>query len=249
MFDVLIIWGSFFIAGLVFSIWEAIQPARAINYRPELLRDVGAFLTVFSFFLAVGALVQVLQPVLISPTLTDIAAGFGLLAQPVWIRLIIFYLIWDFSLYWVHWFMHTDILWPVHKWHHAPPAVWWFVGVRGSLPHIFLTYFPFLWFWILGLPAWLAVIVSIDAVVRNAWMHVNVTGQWMRWVELVFVTPRFHAIHHSDNAQHYRANLGSLLTIWDRMFGTYVDPEKVNASQIQFGIGEKIHPIRLAIGF
>lgn len=248
MLDVVIIWGAFFVAGAIFSVWEHLQPARPVQYRSRLLRDIGAFITVFFFFLAVGALVQMLLPVLVPPALIGAVRDLGLLDTPVWLRLIAFYLVWDFSLYWVHRFMHTRLVWPIHKWHHVPTAVWWFVGVRGSFPHIVLTYLPFLWFWILGLPAWLALIVSVDAVVRNAWMHVNVTGRWMRWVEWVFVTPRFHVVHHSDKPEHYRANLGSMLSIWDRMFGTYVDPEKVNLEEVRFGIGERVSPLRLAVG-
>jgi len=61
------------------------------------------------------------------------------------------------------------------------------------------------------------------------------------------VTPRYHQIHHSSDPQHYRANLGSLLTIWDKIFGTYFDPNTVK-EKLRFGIGEKITPVRLVLG-
>jgi sterol desaturase/sphingolipid hydroxylase (fatty acid hydroxylase superfamily) len=32
--------------------------------------------------------------------------------------------------------------------------------------------------------------------------------------------------------------MASLLTIWDRLFGTYLDPEKVD-TKLSFGIGER----------
>jgi sterol desaturase/sphingolipid hydroxylase (fatty acid hydroxylase superfamily) len=76
-------------------------------------------------------------------------------------------------------------------------------------------------------------------------MHMNVTWR-SNWLEWVFVTPRYHHIHHSDDPGHYTANLGSLLTIWDRMFGTYVNPEEVE--KLSFGIGELNSPVRLALG-
>lgn len=46
---------------------------------------------------------------------------------------------------------------------------------------------------------------------------------------------------------HYRSNLGSLLTLWDRMFRTYFEPSQVNRT-LTFGIGEKIRPVRLVLG-
>jgi sterol desaturase/sphingolipid hydroxylase (fatty acid hydroxylase superfamily) len=249
MRDVLIIWGSFFAVGALFTVWERLSPARPVRYRAELLRDFGAFATVFSYFLLVGMLIQFSLPDLVPPDLVETVEATGLLNLPVWARLVLFYLLWDFSLYWVHRLMHTAKLWPTHRWHHVPEQVWWFVGVRGSFPHIAMTYFPFLWFWILDLPTWLALVVSVDGVVRNAWMHVNVTGKWMRYAEWVFVTPRFHAIHHSDNPGHYRFNLGSMFTFWDHWFGTYVDPETVRTEELHFGIKEEVPAMRLAIGF
>jgi sterol desaturase/sphingolipid hydroxylase (fatty acid hydroxylase superfamily) len=74
----------------------------------------------------------------------------------------------------------------------------------------------------------------------------NVTWR-SKWLEWVFVTPRYHHIHHNGNPQHYTANFGNLLTIWDRLFGTYANPEKVDPI-LQFGIGEKENPIRVVLG-
>jgi sterol desaturase/sphingolipid hydroxylase (fatty acid hydroxylase superfamily) len=77
-------------------------------------------------------------------------------------------------------------------------------------------------------------------------MHLNV--DWAsRWVEWFFVTPRYHHVHHSDNPAHYRGNLATLFPIWDRIFRTYVNPEHIPRN-LKFGIGERIPPIRLAIG-
>jgi hypothetical protein len=39
--------------------------------------------------------------------------------------------------------------------------------------------------------------------------------------EKVFVTPKFHQIHHSSVHDHLDTNYGGMFTIWDRIFGTY----------------------------
>jgi sterol desaturase/sphingolipid hydroxylase (fatty acid hydroxylase superfamily) len=41
--------------------------------------------------------------------------------------------------------------------------------------------------------------------------------------------------------------MASMFTVWDRMFGTYLDPEKVGP-KLSFGTGEKENPARLVLG-
>jgi len=54
------------------------------------------------------------------------------------------------------------------------------------------------------------------------------------------------ALPDCKDSEHHGANLGSRLTIWDRLFGTYVDPEGVG--EISFGIEGAPSPTRLALG-
>jgi sterol desaturase/sphingolipid hydroxylase (fatty acid hydroxylase superfamily) len=42
-------------------------------------------------------------------------------------------------------------------------------------------------------------------------------------------------------------NLGSLFTIWDGIFGTYFNPKELK-QELSFGIGERVHPVRLILG-
>ena len=45
-------------------------------------------------------------------------------------------------------------------------------------------------------------------------------------LDLVFVTPSAHRVHHGSNAEYLDKNFGSMLIVWDRLFGTYA-PETV----------------------
>ena len=45
----------------------------------------------------------------------------------------------------------------------------------------------------------------------------------LRWLEPVFVTPRLHRVHHSPQGS--GRNLGVVLTLWDRLRGTFVAGE------------------------
>jgi sterol desaturase/sphingolipid hydroxylase (fatty acid hydroxylase superfamily) len=112
--------------------------------------------------------------------------------------------------------------------------------VLVNLPYIFA--YPFV-----GLsPWWMALAIGAGHAVQNDWMHLNVTWR-SSWLEWLIVTPRYHHIHHSNEPGHYVANLAALFTVWDRMFGTYVDPETLR-HELSFGIDEKVPLIRLAVG-
>jgi exosortase len=53
-----------------------------------------------------------------------------------------------------------------------------------------------------------------------------------RAIALVLVTPRVHAVHHSNVRAETDSNFGSVLTVWDRLFGTYVEPARARVPHI-----------------
>ncbi len=174
------------------------------------------------------------------------AAWYGL-ALPL--RIAICYLVADCGSYWMHRLMHTKLAWRFHRWHHTPRQLYWFAGVRATLPQQILFNVPY--FAMVGvatsnpmLAAEVSVWMMIAGVVTNHWMHINVSWR-SNWLEKMFVTPRYHHIHHSANPEHH-GNYGTLFTLWDRLFGTYVDPDTVKPKK--FGTGEKRDPVLLMIG-
>ncbi len=228
--------------GLIFTVVELIYPAHPINYRKVIKSDLIAlalYQLVFSplAFYATNGLVQ-----------TQHFFVKGVLELPLLMRVILFYVLADFGSYWLHRLMHSRYLWRIHKWHHSPTYMYWLAGIRATFPQQVLFNLPVAVFWPLlhSAPSWFLLAVLAETFFRNDWMHMNVTWR-SNLLEWVFVTPRYHHIHHSDDPNHYTANLGSLLTIWDRMFGTYVDPEELT-KEISFGTGEIDSPVRLALG-
>ncbi len=231
---------AFLTLGALFTSVEMIAPARAIKFRRVLPYDIGAlFLYVIFFELAVRITDQIPAPRYVPA---------GILDLPMPLKVLLFYLVEDFGLYWVHRFMHTKHVWRVHKWHHSPRYIYWLAGVRATVPHILLFNLTF----VLALPilhsapSWLFPLIMMEHMLRNDWMHMNVSwrSQWLEWI---VVTPRYHHIHHSDDPRYYKANLGSLFTFWDRIFGTYVNPGDVK-QELSFGTGDPDHLFRLVVG-
>lgn len=231
----------FFSFGLFFTLLEILRPARPINYRSVIKNDLIA-LALYELLFFPGA-------VYASNRLVRPHDFFfrQLLDLPLSFRLILYYVIADFGTYWFHRLMHSRHLWRIHKWHHSPTYMYWLAGIRATLPQQILFNLPFIFCLPLlrHAPSWLFLLVLAENFFRNDWMHMNVSWR-SNWLEWVFVTPRYHHIHHSADPRHYKANLGSLLTVWDRLFGTYVNPDEVE--EISFGTGDVDSPVRLALG-
>jgi len=230
----------FWSLGILVFAAEYLFPARRLHYRSVFFKDVVALATYnVCFALVVPFTDRIPIPNYVPAALLNISTPY---------KLLLFFIVEDFGLYWVHRFMHTQQLWRTHKWHHYPNYMYWLAGIRTSIPHIILFNFTFVAAkpLLADVPGWIFQLVAIEHIARNNWMHMNVSWK-STWLEYLIVTPRYHHIHHSDDPIHYRSNLGSLLTVWDRMFGTYFDPSKVNR-RLTFGIGEKISPVRLVLG-
>ncbi len=69
------------------------------------------------------------------------------------------------------------------------------------------------------------------------WEHTNWNVNIGRLAWLL-VTPDYHRVHHSATT-HRGMNLAPTFRIWDRMFGTYVDPAKM-PEKYELGLGEKV---------
>jgi sterol desaturase/sphingolipid hydroxylase (fatty acid hydroxylase superfamily) len=236
-----VFWISYAALGVACTVLELVRPARRLRYRKAVPLDVIAFaLYQFAVFpLAVMICTPLAGHVRLPPALFEIWLP---------IRVVAFYLVADCGSYWMHRLMHTRHVWRIHRWHHSPTQMYWLAGVRATLPQQILFNLPYIAAApvLAGLPLWGILAMSIEGVVRNNWMHMNVSWR-SNWIERVFVTPRYHHIHHSADAQLHDGNYGSLFSIWDRLFGTYLDPD-VNVPKT-FGTGEqKRDPVLLMIG-
>ncbi|MET0515162.1 MAG: sterol desaturase family protein [Nitrospiraceae bacterium] len=226
--------------GASFFFVEWLRPARPLNYRAVFFGDLIALGAYNLFFLAA---IYVTDRIAI-PNYVP----WRFQALPFAVKLLVFFLLVDCSAYWLHRLWHTRWMWHIHKWHHAPTYMYWLAGVRASLPQVIMAGLPFLiWLPLLRpVPPVFFTCYSVFLIVTNNWMHMNVTwrSQWLEWI---LVTPRYHHVHHDDDPALYMRNLGVVFTFWDRLFGTYADPELIT-KDIRFGIGEPANQIRLAIG-
>ena len=226
----------------VFPLIERHWGARRIEWRKVLLGDVLGFLYL-SFVSATAAHYLNRWIGVRGPWPASIAA------LPFLARLALYLVVADFLAYWIHRAAHLSAFWRIHRWHHAPTHMYWLAGTRTSI--LQQTFFSLPYIFVSPLldvsPWWIANVLLIFYTLTNSWMHMNVRWR-LRWLDWLFVTPRTHHIHHSDQPAHYNSNFGVILSIWDRLFGTFTNPDRVAQSAIRYGIGEKVPLARLAIG-
>ncbi len=128
---------------------------------------------------------------------------------------------WDFTYYWSHRFSHeVRVLWASPVQHHSSRLYNLSVALRQEwgewlrLP----MYLPLVW---LGVdPLVVAVAASINLVYQY-WLHTEVIERLPGWFELVMNTPSHHRVHHGSQSLYLDRNYGSILIVWDRLFGTF----------------------------
>jgi sterol desaturase/sphingolipid hydroxylase (fatty acid hydroxylase superfamily) len=132
----------------------------------------------------------------------------------------------DFAYYWIHRAEHrVRVLWASHMVHHSLERFSFTSAVR--LPWMEAIYKPVLALWVPLLGFHPVAFAAMGALVLMAGQlqHTELVRRRTAF-DLVFVTPSAHRVHHGSNPEYIDRNFGSMLIVWDRLFGTYA-PETV----------------------
>ena len=161
----------------------------------------------------------------------------GVLARlgwPAWLDVLVGIVVLDFSVgYLSHRTMHAwPAMWRFHRVHHSDA----FVDVTTTYrTHPIESAWRFLFaivpVWFLGIPAQAVVIQRLLQATNGVIEHGNIRV-WPpldRVLSLVWVTPNVHKIHHSRDVSETNSNYANLLTIYDRLLGTYTASARAQA--------------------
>lgn len=155
--------------------------------------------------------------------------GWGLFNQisaPIWLELILAILIFDFAIWLQHLITHKiPILWRLHRVHHADRDMDVTTAIRFHPVEIALSMILKVGLvYALG-PSVLAIIV-FEILLNGTAMfnHANIRLPLPLDVAIrrILVTPDMHRVHHSEHRHEHDSNYGFSLSIWDRLFGTYI---------------------------
>ncbi|WP_425037384.1 sterol desaturase family protein [Primorskyibacter sp. S187A] len=179
--------------------------------------------------LALRALAVVLPFLAVGAAVDAQIQGWGLfniLGLPLWLEFLLAILILDFAIWAQHLITHKiPLLWRLHRVHHADTDIDVTTAIRFHPVEIALSMVLKIGLVYLLGPAALAVIV-FEILLNGTAMfnHANLRlPLWLdRVLRLVLVTPDMHRVHHSVNRAEHDSNYGFALSIWDRVFGTYI---------------------------
>ena len=151
----------------------------------------------------------------------------------------------DFFYYWLHRAEHrVRVLWASHLVHHSIERFSFTSATR--LPWMESLYKPVLVLWVplLGFHPVAQAAMGTLVLLFGQLQHTEL-GRRPTILDLVFVTPSAHRVHHGSNAEYLDKNFGSMLIIWDRLFGTYA-PETV---PVRYGLagGKRVATPRQAL--
>jgi sterol desaturase/sphingolipid hydroxylase (fatty acid hydroxylase superfamily) len=127
----------------------------------------------------------------------------------------------DFLYYLLHVTDHyTRLFWAVHVTHHSSEKFNFTVAIRSS---VFQPLYRFIYYIPLALVGFEPLdIVFMYALCQTYGFFVHTeTVDKLGFLEWFMVTPSHHRVHHASNTLYLDKNMGMVLIIWDRLFGTF----------------------------
>lgn len=137
----------------------------------------------------------------------------------------------------VHIIEHNiKLLWRFHVVHHADNNVDVTTGLRHHpVESVVRGIFFFIGIVVSGAPMYAVMIYQTVLVFFTAFEHANISlPKWLdNMLSYVFVSPNMHKVHHHWKQPFTDSNYGAILSIWDRLLGTF---KKLAPGEIRYGI-------------
>jgi sterol desaturase/sphingolipid hydroxylase (fatty acid hydroxylase superfamily) len=170
--------------------------------------------------------------------------GIGMLAlHPVAEAILIILLI-DLWMYFWHRLNHeTALLWRFHSIHHSDPSLdvttsWRFHYVEILLSE--LLRLPLFMLLGAGIEHLLLYSLLMTPVIEFHHSNVSIPPALDRLARLIIPTPMMHRLHHSRLRNEHDSNYGSMLSLWDRLFGSFLTMERLD--DLQLGLDHESGP-------
>lgn len=139
-----------------------------------------------------------------------------------WIVFLLAFIAIDFAGYCNHRLSHSiNYFWNRHRIHHSseefnlPCALRQTISSFIGIGVLFLVPAA-----MMGVPHEIINLIAPIHLYLQFWYHTRHIGK-LGWLEYIIITPSQHRVHHAMNPEYIDKNLGQILSVWDRMFGTF----------------------------
>jgi sterol desaturase/sphingolipid hydroxylase (fatty acid hydroxylase superfamily) len=167
----------------------------------------------------------------------EFGLSYWLHASVPWIIVISFFVLDFFGGWLVHIVQHKVYpLWKFHVVHHSDNNVDVTTGLRHHpIESVLRGLFFLAGVLVAGAPVYAVMIYQTLLILSTQFTHANI--HLPRWLDqslsYFLVSPAMHKVHHHWQQPYTDSNYGAVLSVWDRMFGTY---KKLASSQIRYGL-------------
>jgi len=158
---------------------------------------------------------------------------------PMWAQVVMAFVIADFAFMMMHYLSHRYApLWRLHAVHHGVGRLY---GLNGVLRHplhqiidMIVGNMPLV---ILGMPTPVAVVLGFLISMTLIVQHSNVDAR-LGPLQKHLSIGRIHHLHHVNWGTEGDCNFGLLLTVWDRLLGTYKETPSRAITAGDLGVDE-----------
>lgn len=220
-----------FVLLLVF-LERVIPLKKAPLFRKGFFSDLGWYSIIQEQLLSVGLIEYLMQ--------FSFTHHFGVISkQPLWLQFFIVLILFDFATYWIHRFFHFSRLWRFHELHHSSTHIDWLSGLRQHPVDIILASVAnAIVFCLTGADFKVSVIIAGVVTVHGIYKHSNFKNS-IGPFQYIIISSDMHRLHHLNELKYQKSNYGTLLSIWDRIFGTICYPKGNEHNDIPFGTDDK----------
>ena len=165
---------------------------------------------------------------------------------------VVAFVVFDLAAYLAHRISHSsNFLWQLHKAHYYSEQINYFAGARIHPLDSFFSFNFSVFFMAMAVgflapvderifsgslgfavDHWVYVAISVVPGYINRLNHSHFPIHFGRYLGKVLVSPANHAIHHSKLV--INKNFGQFFSLWDVIFGTYVEEENINKYLVHY---------------
>lgn len=139
-------------------------------------------------------------------------------------------------LYWVlHYTGHyCRMFWAMHVTHHSSEHFNFTTGFRSTVFEPLYRTFFYLPLSFMGFNPIDILYAYLVTQLYGNMVHTQYRIPLPKWYSYIFVTPSHHRVHHASNIPYLDKNMGMVLILWDRMFGTFYEEDP--AEPVKYGL-------------
>ena len=160
-------------------------------------------------------------------------------------EILVTFVLYDCYDYWWHRFNHRlPLLWRFHSVHHLDTHCDVTTALRFHPGELFFSAAAKALFILVWGPSLWAFVLSEMGITAFSQLHhsnVDLPDPYEEKMRFAYITPRIHASHHTVSFRTRNANFGTIFSVWDRIFGTFQEPDKEEMTQLGLPVGCHSH--------